>query len=54
MADLKMLTSKVTNRMRKWVFDIKTGNGMPMHMEVSESIAAGTQSKDDIEQMKRT
>ena len=34
---------------------IKTGNGMPVHMEEeSESVAACAQIKDDIKQMKTT
>ena len=40
---------------RKWVFGIKTGNGMPVHMEEeSESVAACAQGKDDKKQMKTT
>ena len=40
---------------RKWIFDIKTGNGMIVHMEEeSESVAACAQIKDDIKQMKTT
>ena len=39
----------------KWVFYIKTGNGMPGHTEEeSESVAAYAQDKDDIKQMKTT
>jgi hypothetical protein len=47
-----------TNRMRKnrkWILDIKIGNGMMLHMEEeSESVVACTQIKDDIKQMKTT
>jgi hypothetical protein len=33
---------------RKWIFDIKTGNRMIVHMEEeSESVAACAQIKDD-------
>jgi hypothetical protein len=39
----------------KWIFHIETGNGMIVHMEEeSESVAACTQIKDDIKQMKMT
>jgi hypothetical protein len=42
-------------RNRKWIIDIKTGNGIVVHMgEESESVAAGAQIKDDIKQMKMT
>ena len=37
---------------RKWIFDIKTGNGIIVHMEEeSESVAACAQIKDDIKQI---
>jgi hypothetical protein len=53
-----MTASKATNRMRKnrkWIFDIRTGNGMIVQMEdESETVAACTQIKDDIKQMKTT
>jgi hypothetical protein len=40
---------------RIWIFDIKTGNGMILHMEEeSESVAAFSQIKDDIKPMKTT
>ena len=40
---------------RKWIFDIKTGNGMIVHMEQeSESAAACAKIKDDIKQIKTT
>ena len=40
---------------RKWVFDIKIGNGLLVHTEEeSESIEEYAQSKDDIKQMKIT
>ena len=40
---------------RIWIFDIKTGNGMIVHMEEeSESVAACALIKDDIKQMKTT
>jgi imidazoleglycerol phosphate synthase glutamine amidotransferase subunit HisH len=40
---------------RKWIFGIKIGNGMMVHMEEeSESVAACAQIKDDIKQMKTT
>ena len=52
------MTLKATNRMRKnwkWIFDIKTGKRMIVHMEEeSESVAACAQIKDDIKQMKMT
>ena len=38
---------------RKQIFDIKTGNGMTVHMEEEEeSVVACAQIKDDIKQMK--
>ena len=43
---LWLITTKVTNRMRKnrkWIFDIKTGNGM---IEKSESVATCAQIKN--------
>jgi hypothetical protein len=40
---------------RKWIFDIKTGNGMIVHIEEeSESVAACAHIKDDIKKMKTT
>ena len=40
---------------RKWIFDIKTGNGMIEHMEEkSEPVAVHAQIKDDIKQVKTT
>jgi hypothetical protein len=40
---------------RKWIFNIKTGNGMIVHMEEeSESTAACAKIKDDIKQMMMT
>jgi hypothetical protein len=39
----------------KWIFDIKTGNGMIVHMEEeSESVALCAQIKDNIKQVKTT
>ena len=40
---------------RKLFFDIKTGNGMMMHLkEEEESVVARAQIKDNIKQMKAT